>query len=114
MIGGTSLFGGRGSACSALLGIIVIQSIASGLTLPAALPVGEIPARASGSARAGHDPARGSAASRDARPHLRSRVAAPAHAGTIRSSAATPKKATGSPAAWAAKPIPAGPARMPA
>ncbi len=33
VIGGTSLFGGRGSALSALLGIIVIQSIANGLTL---------------------------------------------------------------------------------
>ena len=33
VLGGTSLFGGRGSAYSALLGIIVIQSIASGLTL---------------------------------------------------------------------------------
>jgi len=33
VIGGTSLFGGRGSAYSALLGMIVIQSIASGLTL---------------------------------------------------------------------------------
>ncbi|RMR49069.1 Xylose transport system permease protein xylH [Pseudomonas amygdali pv. mori] len=33
MIGGTSLFGGRGSAYSALLGVIVIQSIASGLTM---------------------------------------------------------------------------------
>ncbi|MCW6507862.1 sugar ABC transporter permease [Lichenifustis flavocetrariae] len=33
VIGGTSLFGGRGNAYSALLGIIVIQSIASGLTL---------------------------------------------------------------------------------
>jgi D-xylose transport system permease protein len=33
VIGGTSLFGGRGSAYSALLGVIVIQSIASGLTL---------------------------------------------------------------------------------
>ncbi|MGI5129750.1 sugar ABC transporter permease [Pseudonocardia sp. CA-107938] len=33
VIGGTSLFGGRGSAWSALLGIVVIQSIASGLTL---------------------------------------------------------------------------------
>ena len=33
VIGGTSLFGGRGSAWSALLGIIVIQSISSGLTL---------------------------------------------------------------------------------
>jgi D-xylose transport system permease protein len=33
VIGGTSLFGGRGSAYSALLGIIVIASIANGLTL---------------------------------------------------------------------------------
>jgi D-xylose transport system permease protein len=33
VIGGTSLFGGRGSAFSALLGIIVIESISSGLTL---------------------------------------------------------------------------------
>jgi D-xylose transport system permease protein len=33
VIGGTSLFGGRGSAYAALVGIIVIQSIASGLTL---------------------------------------------------------------------------------
>ncbi|MGU3645655.1 sugar ABC transporter permease [Microbacterium sp. C23T] len=33
VIGGTSLFGGRGSAYSALVGIIVIQSISSGLTL---------------------------------------------------------------------------------
>ncbi|TQL40378.1 simple sugar transport system permease protein/D-xylose transport system permease protein [Homoserinimonas aerilata] len=33
VIGGTSLFGGRGSAWSALVGIVVIQSIASGLTL---------------------------------------------------------------------------------
>ena len=33
VIGGTSLFGGRGNAFSALLGIIVIQSIASGLTM---------------------------------------------------------------------------------
>ena len=33
VIGGTSLFGGRGSAYSALLGIIVIGSISSGLTL---------------------------------------------------------------------------------
>ncbi len=33
VIGGTSLFGGRGSAYSALIGIIVIQAIASGLTL---------------------------------------------------------------------------------
>lgn len=33
VIGGTSLFGGRGSAFSALLGIMVIQSISSGLTL---------------------------------------------------------------------------------
>ncbi|MCS2158954.1 sugar ABC transporter permease [Scandinavium sp. H11S7] len=33
VIGGTSLFGGRGSAYSALLGIIVIQCISNGLTL---------------------------------------------------------------------------------
>lgn len=33
VIGGTSLFGGRGSAWSALLGIFVIQSIFNGLTL---------------------------------------------------------------------------------
>lgn len=33
VIGGTSLFGGRGSAFAALIGIIVIQSISSGLTL---------------------------------------------------------------------------------
>ncbi len=33
VIGGTSLFGGRGSAFSALLGIVVIKSISSGLTL---------------------------------------------------------------------------------
>lgn len=33
VIGGTSLFGGRGSAFAALLGILVIQSITSGLTL---------------------------------------------------------------------------------
>jgi D-xylose transport system permease protein len=33
VIGGTSLFGGRGNAYSALLGIIVIGSISSGLTL---------------------------------------------------------------------------------
>jgi len=33
VIGGTSLFGGRGSAFSALLGILVIMSISSGLTL---------------------------------------------------------------------------------
>ena len=33
VIGGTSLFGGRGSAYSALLGILVIQAISSGLTL---------------------------------------------------------------------------------
>ncbi len=31
VIGGTSLFGGRGSAFSALLGTLVIASIASGL-----------------------------------------------------------------------------------
>lgn len=33
VIGGTSLFGGRGTAFAALLGIVVIQSISSGLTL---------------------------------------------------------------------------------
>jgi len=33
VIGGTSLFGGRGSAYSALLGIVVLQSISSGLSL---------------------------------------------------------------------------------
>jgi simple sugar transport system permease protein/D-xylose transport system permease protein len=33
VIGGTSLFGGRGSAQSALLGILVIEAIASGLNL---------------------------------------------------------------------------------
>jgi len=33
VIGGTSLFGGRGSAYSALLGILVIQSISNGLML---------------------------------------------------------------------------------
>ncbi|HEU5025159.1 MAG TPA: sugar ABC transporter permease [Spirillospora sp.] len=33
VIGGTSLFGGRGNAFAALLGIVVIQSISSGLTL---------------------------------------------------------------------------------
>ncbi|WP_402463066.1 sugar ABC transporter permease [Isoptericola aurantiacus] len=33
VIGGTSLYGGRGSAWSALLGVLVIQSIANGLTL---------------------------------------------------------------------------------
>lgn len=33
VIGGTSLFGGRGSAYSALIGVIVIMSISSGLTL---------------------------------------------------------------------------------
>ena len=33
VIGGTSLFGGRGSTYSALLGIVVITAIASGLTL---------------------------------------------------------------------------------
>ena len=33
VIGGTSLFGGRGSAWSAVLGVLVIQSIANGLTL---------------------------------------------------------------------------------
>jgi ABC-type xylose transport system permease subunit len=33
VIGGTSLYGGRGSAWSALIGVLVIQSIANGLTL---------------------------------------------------------------------------------
>jgi D-xylose transport system permease protein len=33
VIGGASLFGGRGSAFSAVLGIVVIQSISSGLIL---------------------------------------------------------------------------------
>ncbi|RZI81774.1 MAG: sugar ABC transporter permease, partial [Microbacterium sp.] len=33
VIGGVSLFGGRGTAFAALLGVIVIQSISSGLTL---------------------------------------------------------------------------------
>lgn len=33
VIGGTSLFGGRGTAYAALIGIVVIQSISSGLTL---------------------------------------------------------------------------------
>ncbi len=33
VIGGTSLFGGRGKIWSALLGVIVIQSIANGLNL---------------------------------------------------------------------------------
>ena len=33
IIGGASLFGGRGTAFSALLGIVVIQSVSSGLTL---------------------------------------------------------------------------------
>ncbi|MDR3070471.1 MAG: sugar ABC transporter permease, partial [Propionibacteriaceae bacterium] len=33
VIGGTSLFGGRGSAWSAFLGVLVIQSISSGLSL---------------------------------------------------------------------------------
>jgi D-xylose transport system permease protein len=33
VIGGTSLFGGRGTAFAAVLGILVIQSISSGLTL---------------------------------------------------------------------------------
>lgn len=33
VIGGTSLFGGRGSAWSAVLGVLVIHSIANGLTL---------------------------------------------------------------------------------
>ena len=33
VIGGTSLFGGRGSAYSAMLGIIVLQAIQTGLNL---------------------------------------------------------------------------------
>ena len=33
IIGGTSLFGGRGSTWSALLGVLIIQSIASGMAL---------------------------------------------------------------------------------
>ncbi|MEH0635155.1 sugar ABC transporter permease [Streptomyces bottropensis] len=33
VIGGTSLFGGRGSSWSALLGVLIIQSIASGMAL---------------------------------------------------------------------------------
>lgn len=33
VIGGTSRFGGRGSAYSALLGILVLQSISNGLNL---------------------------------------------------------------------------------
>jgi D-xylose transport system permease protein len=33
VIGGTSLFGGRGSAWTALLGVLVIQAISNGLTL---------------------------------------------------------------------------------
>lgn len=33
VIGGTSMFGGRGSAWSALVGVLVLQSIANGLTL---------------------------------------------------------------------------------
>jgi D-xylose transport system permease protein len=33
VIGGTSLFGGRGSAWAALLGIIVLQSIQAGLNV---------------------------------------------------------------------------------
>ena len=33
VIGGTSLFGGRGSAYAALLGIIVLQSIQTGLNV---------------------------------------------------------------------------------
>jgi D-xylose transport system permease protein len=33
VIGGTSLFGGRGSPWSVLLGVVVIQSIASGMGL---------------------------------------------------------------------------------
>ena len=33
VIGGTSLFGGRGSAYSAMLGILVLQAIRSGLNI---------------------------------------------------------------------------------
>ena len=33
VVGGTSLFGGRGSPWSALLGVLMIQSIASGMAL---------------------------------------------------------------------------------
>jgi D-xylose transport system permease protein len=33
VIGGTSLFGGRGSTWSALLGVLIIQSIGSGMAL---------------------------------------------------------------------------------
>src|SRR4029079_8125714 len=33
VIGGTSLFGGRGSMCAALLGTMVIQSISNGMDL---------------------------------------------------------------------------------
>jgi len=33
VIGGTSMYGGRGSAWSALLGILIVQSISTGLTL---------------------------------------------------------------------------------
>lgn len=33
VIGGTSLFGGRGSAYSAMLGIVVLQAIQSGLNI---------------------------------------------------------------------------------
>lgn len=33
VVGGTSLFGGRGSAWSALLGVLIIQSIGSGMAL---------------------------------------------------------------------------------
>jgi len=33
VVGGTSLYGGRGSAWSALVGVLIIQSIANGLTL---------------------------------------------------------------------------------
>ncbi|MGW0708221.1 sugar ABC transporter permease [Streptomyces sp. NPDC002643] len=38
VIGGTSLFGGRGSAWSALLGVLIIQSIASGMALLGVAP----------------------------------------------------------------------------
>ncbi len=38
VIGGTSLFGGRGSTWSALLGVLIIQSIASGMALQGVQP----------------------------------------------------------------------------
>ncbi|MEV6762546.1 sugar ABC transporter permease [Streptomyces sp. NPDC051105] len=41
VIGGTSLFGGRGSTWSALLGVLVIQSIASGMALLGVQPAAQ-------------------------------------------------------------------------